>query len=101
MFDNMESLMKLMGLDMTRGLKATLYMTNIDNSGVVLKVWLEECNYTVFIIIIIINLFIMVLEVRLEECNYIVFINIIMFFKVWLEECNWKEYPALTVTQVE
>merc|ERR1711970_1695775 len=56
MLNNMESLMKLMGLDMTRGVKATLYMTNIDDAGVVLKVWLEECN--------------------------------------------WKEYPALTFTQV-
>ena len=57
MFDNLEALMKLMGLDMTRGVKATLYMTNIDDAGVVLKVWLEECN--------------------------------------------WKEYPALTFTQVQ
>ena len=57
MFDNMEALMKLMGIDMTSGLKATLYLTNIDYVGVVLKVWLEECN--------------------------------------------WKEYPAVTLSQVE
>ena len=57
MFDNLEALMKLMGLDMTRGVKATLYMTNIDDAGVVLKVWLEECN--------------------------------------------WKEYPALSVVEVD
>merc|ERR1719312_2357351 len=30
---------------MTRGLKATLFMTNIDEAEVVLKVWLEECNW--------------------------------------------------------
>merc|ERR1719342_154750 len=45
MFDNMEALMNLMGIDMTRGLKATLFMTNIDEAEVVLKVWLEECNW--------------------------------------------------------
>merc|ERR1719300_918738 len=45
-----------MGIDMTRGLRATLFMTNIDEAEVVLKVWLEECN--------------------------------------------WKEYPALTLSQV-
>merc|ERR1712168_253060 len=45
MFDNMEALMILMGIDMTRGLKATLFMTNIDEAEVVLKVWLEECNW--------------------------------------------------------
>merc|ERR1719228_3127825 len=28
-----------------RGLKATLFMTNIDEAEVVLKVWLEECNW--------------------------------------------------------
>merc|ERR1719381_406117 len=37
--------MNLMGIDMTRGLKATLFMTNIDGAEVVLKVWLEECNW--------------------------------------------------------
>ena len=57
MFDNMEALMNLMGIDMTRGLKATLFMTNIDEAEVVLKVWLEECN--------------------------------------------WKEYPAVTLSQVQ
>ena len=57
MVDNMEALMNLMGIDMTRGLKATLFMTNIDEAEVVLKVWLEECN--------------------------------------------WKEYPAVTLAQVQ
>ena len=41
----MEALMNLMDIDMTRGLKATLFMTNIDEAEVVLKVWLEECNW--------------------------------------------------------
>ena len=45
MFDNMEALMKLVGIDMTRGLKATAYLTNMDDAEVVLKVWLEECNW--------------------------------------------------------
>merc|ERR1719378_1434476 len=34
-----------MGIDMTRGLKATMFMTNIAEAEVVLKVWLEECNW--------------------------------------------------------
>ena len=45
MVDNMEALMNLMGIDMTRGLKATVFMINIDEAEVVLKVWLEECNW--------------------------------------------------------
>merc|ERR1719430_1806463 len=45
MFDNMEALMKLMDIDMTRGVKATLYVTNLDYVEVALKVWLEECNW--------------------------------------------------------
>ena len=38
MFNNMEALMKLMNIDMTRGVKATLYVTNLDYVEVALKV---------------------------------------------------------------
>jgi len=45
MFDNLKALLKLMDIDMTRGVKATLYVTNLDYLEVALKVWLEECNW--------------------------------------------------------
>ena len=45
MFDNMEALMELMDINMTRLVKATLYVTNLDYIEVALKVWLEECNW--------------------------------------------------------
>merc|ERR550519_2046997 len=45
MFDNLKALLKLMDIDMTRGVKATLYVTNLDYHEVALKVWLEECNW--------------------------------------------------------
>ena len=42
MFDNLERLLKLMDIDMTRGVKATLYVTNLDYLEVALKVCVEE-----------------------------------------------------------
>ena len=42
MFDNLKALLKLMDIDMTRGVKATLYVTNLDYHEVALKVCVEE-----------------------------------------------------------
>ena len=42
MFDNLKALLKLMDIDMTRGVKATLYVTNLDYLEVALKVCVEE-----------------------------------------------------------
>jgi len=45
MFANVMATLQLVGMDMTSGLQGTLYLTNVEDSVVVLKVWLEECNY--------------------------------------------------------
>ena len=42
MFDNLKALLKLMDIDMTRGVKATLYVTSLDYHEVALKVCVEE-----------------------------------------------------------
>ena len=42
MFDNLKALLKVMDIDMTRGVKATLYVTNLDYAKVALKVCVEE-----------------------------------------------------------
>ena len=110
-----------MDIDMTRGLKATVYLTDIDNREVLLKVWMEKyfsiififTIFTIIIIVIIIVLLLIIItitiiiKVWLEEfiCTITITITITIIItiiiKVWLEECNWKEYPALSVVEVD
>merc|ERR1712150_77841 len=46
MFANIKAVLQLAGIDMTAILQGTLYLTHMEDSKeIVLKVWLEECNY--------------------------------------------------------
>ena len=98
MFDNLKALLKLMDIDMTRGVKATLYVTSLDYLEVALKVCVEA---------FIENILTYLLKVWLEEFKeniltymYVYILTYSNILKVWLEERNWKEYPALTTVQV-
>ena len=55
MFENLEAILKMVDADMTRGLKATCYLTNIEDAEIVLKVWQEEFICTITITITITN----------------------------------------------
>ena len=73
-------------MDMTSGLQGTLYLTNVEDSVVVLKVCHHHHQHNH--------------HHHYQHRNPHQPFNRRGVLKVWLEECNYREYPALTVVEV-